>query len=183
MVVGKVELDFEELEELRQYILIGLTGHMGEGEGEGEEGQMNWPISNKIAVGIDRCIRILEGSNDLSFSHLLVFMPPVPLASDMESTKLTYWLQIVIAIANDLGLTKDTKMMSAIEKRVTEEVLEGKAMAARGGIRAAQTEGGKEIRKFAWSTDGKLAAEIDGRWYLANGESVVVAGNWAIMDL
>lgn len=181
MVVGKVVLTRDELEGIRQYLLGGLTGQT-----EGMR-SLEWFCYGKVVVGIDGSWRVVGVTwrNEIEFDYPFVRIPPVPLSVDLHPTDRTTWLQIAIAIADQIGLIADPEIMGAIERRVTEEVLEGRLTAGDSHTKVAISEGGQAIRKFAWSKDGKLAAEVAGTWRLATGEMAEVGNyaGWHIMQL
>lgn len=179
MRVGRVELGWLEIRNIRTYLLKGLA------EG-GDEAPYSWPISGKVVVGTDGLWRIVEGTTryEVIFDYPWLKLPAVPLSPDLPSDKRTTWLQIAIAIADQIGLTDDSEVMGAIERRITEEVLEGRMTGEGVGSRSATTEGGRAVRRFAWSPKGQLAAEVAGTWRLPNGEAVgVVDHTWAIVEL
>jgi len=181
MVVGKVMLTTDEREGIRQYLLGGLTGQTNEMR------SLVWPCLGKVVVGTDDVWRVVADttSDTVQFDYPFVRLPPVPLSADMNDFEHTDWIKIAIAIADQTGLIADPEIMGAIERRVTEEVLEGRLIAGDAHTKVAISDGGQAIRKFAWSQDGKLAAEVAGTWRLATGEMVEVHNDagWHIMQL
>lgn len=178
MEVGKIQLGEGSKAELRRYLYKGLTGVTD------SPWPMHYPLGEVIAVATSGMLRIVTdgGYEDLIFVTPWIKMPTVPLAEGMDSTLKTIWLQIAIAIADQVGLLDDPALMGAIEKRVTEEVLEGK-LTAESMPKVAASEGGEEIKKFAWSKDGQLAALVAGTWRLTTGEVANVHSEWAIVTL
>lgn len=178
MVVGKIQLGEGSKAELRRYFYKGLTGV------NDSPWPMHYPLGGVIAVATSGTLRIVtdNGDEELVFDHPWIKMPTVPLAEGMDPTLKTTWLQIAIAIADQVGLLDDPALMAAIEKRVTEGVLEGK-LTTESMPKVAASEGGEEIKKFAWSKDGRLAAMVAGTWRLATGEAVGVDSEWAIVTL
>ena len=181
MVVGKVVLTRDELEGIRRYLLGGLTGQT-----EGMR-PLEWLCYGKVVVGTDGVWWIVGSTshNEVEFDYPFVWIPPVPLSADLDPKDRTIWLQIATAIADQTGLIADPEIMGAIERRVTEEVLEGRLTAGDAHTKVALSEGGQAIRKFAWSNNGRLAAEVAGTWRLATGEMVEVDqyAGWHIMQL
>lgn len=177
MVVGKIVLNQWQLQQIKEYLLGGLTG-IGD--------PVIWGLDGKCVVGTDGSLKIVEGTciNDrIIFDYPRVRIPMVPLSSETEPQHRTHWLQVAIAIADQVGLTSDPEVMRAIECRVTEEVLEGKMTADEVRGKVATTENGKSTRQFAWSRDGQLAAKIGETWRLASGEAVNVDNQWSLMQL
>lgn len=182
MKIGRIEWEGWEIQDIRLYLLAGLTGKV-----DGKmvpDGHIVWPNSHRLAVAVNGSLRILQTSDSdyMEWHYPYLGMPQVPLSDNILPLNCTAWLQVAIWVAEQLGLTNDPEVMKAIESRLTEEVLEGRATAD-DGPQAARSEGGEELRKFAWSKQGQLAAEIRGQWRLPNGELVNVDDSWAFMAL
>lgn len=178
MEIGRMEYTPLQVARIKEYLLGGLTGMVQGGF------VLGWPGDGMVAIRASDHVRIVkEGfSSEISWEYPYVNLPQVPLSPDITSSGKTQWLQIAILIADQTGLTADPEVMAAIERRVTEEVLEGK-LTRGSATKVAESEGRQPIRKFAWSRDGQLAAMVAGSWRLATGEMAEVTDQWAILSL
>ena len=149
-----------------------------------QQGYANWPFSNARAVlwinGNARRVKSYrEWKWSLTEDNLYIGYDID--RGEGELADPTARLAVVTALMSLTGHTSNQELMALVERRFA-QIVQGnyQMMVAPLGQRSDN----RPIEQIAWSTDGRLAAQLDGEWVRPlTGEPIEVGEGWVVLDV
>lgn len=147
-----------------------------------QQGYANWPFSNARAVlWINGGGRRIKSYREWSLTEDFLYIGYSMDNGEGQLADPIARLAIVTALMSLTGHTSNPELMALVERRFA-QITQGnyQAMVAPLGQRADN----RPVEQIAWSSDGRLAAQLDGEWVRPlTGEPIEVGEGWVVLDV